>query len=312
MSLLKIFSKPKTENSLGKSAESITAKIGKIFTHKKVDETTLEELEDLLLMSDLGVEATSEIIKDFRKEKFAKELGINEIKSFLADHIEKIMKPCQKELNFDSDLKPKVVIFIGVNGSGKTTTIGKIAQKLTNANKKVVVAACDTFRAAAAEQLRVWADRSNCQIIERTKEGQDPASVAYQAFLQAKESNADILLIDTAGRLQNKQNLMDELRKINNVLRKLDNNDETYETILVLDGTVGQNARTQLQAFNEITNITGIIMTKLDGSAKGGILVSLAKKFSKPIYAIGVGEKIDDLQEFSANNFAKNLLAVEN
>jgi len=309
MSLFSFFSKPKVENKLEKTSKTLTSKIGNIFAKKKLDDSTLEEFEDLLLINDIGIEAVDEIISDLKKEKFSKEVEATEIKEFLAKYIEKILTPCQKKLDFESDHKPKVIIFNGVNGSGKTTTIGKIAKQLISQKKKVVIAACDTFRAAAVEQLEVWADRAHCQIIKADKEGQDPASVAYKAFDEAKKSQAEILLIDTAGRLQNKQNLMDELKKINNVLRKIDDNDDIYENILVLDSTTGQNAKTQLEAFNEITNITGLIMTKLDGSSKGGILIALAKKFNKPIYAIGVGEKIEDLQEFSAKDFANSLMS---
>lgn len=310
MAFFKFFSKPKIDKELSKNPNSFASKITQIFTKKKIDENLLEELEDLLLMSDIGVESTMQIISELRKEKFAKEIEESEIKLFLAQKIENILKPCEKALNFESDHRPKVIIFNGVNGSGKTTTIGKIAKKLTDSNKKVVIAACDTFRAAAADQLKVWSDRANCQIISSEKEGQDPASVAYKALTEAKRTNADILLIDTAGRLQNKQHLMEELRKINNVLRKLDQNDEAYENILVLDATTGQNALSQLKAFDEISKISGLIITKLDGSAKAGILVSLSKKFQKPIYAIGIGEKIEDLQEFSAKEFSKNLVGI--
>ncbi len=261
-------------------------------------------------MSDIGTNATFEIINDLRKEKFSKQVDENEIKLFLAKYIENILTPCQKTLDFESQSKPKIMIFNGVNGSGKTTTIGKIAKTLSNNNKKVVIGACDTFRAAAADQLKVWANRANCQIITADKDGQDPASVAYKALDEAKKIGADILLIDTAGRLQNKQNLMDELRKINNVLRKIEDDEEAYENILVLDSTIGQNSKNQLKVFDEIINISGLIMTKLDGSAKGGVLVALTKEFNKPIYAIGVGERIEDLQEFSAQDFSKALLGI--
>lgn len=310
MPFFKIFSKPKIDKKIAKNPNSFAAKIGKIFTRKKLDESTLEELEDLLIVSDIGVEGASSIIAELKKEKFDKNIDENEIRLFLAQKIQEILQPHEKILDFESEHKPKVIIFNGVNGSGKTTTIGKIAKKLTDSNKKVVIAACDTFRAAAADQLKVWADRAHCQIIESEKTGQDPASVAFKAFSEAKNSKADILLIDTAGRLQNKQNLMDELRKINKVLRKLDDNEDIYENILVLDSTTGQNAISQLKAFDEISNISGLIITKLDGSAKGGILVALSQKFAKPIYAIGVGEKIEDLQEFCAEEFSKNLIGV--
>jgi fused signal recognition particle receptor len=311
MAFFKIFSKSKINKKLSEQPHSFTSKIGKIFTQKKLDDSTIEELEDLLLISDIGVEATDEIITSLKKEKFSKSIDANEVRDFLAKYIEDILKPCQKTLNFESESKPKVIIFNGVNGSGKTTTIGKIARQLTDSNKKVVIAACDTFRAAAVDQLKVWADRANCKIIGSQKEGGDPASVAYKAFQEAKESGADVLLIDTAGRLQNKQNLMDELRKIHKVLRKIDDNEEIYENILVLDSTTGQNAKNQLQAFDDIAKVSGLIMTKLDGSAKGGILISLTKNFQKPIYAIGVGEKIEDLQEFSAHDFAQSLVGAK-
>lgn len=312
MALFKIFSKSKVnEKSLSSSENSISSKIGKIFSHKKLDDQILEDLEDSLLTSDIGSKVTLKIIDDIGKEKFPKGFNEEDIRLFLAKYIEDIMLPCQQTIEFDDEIKPKVLIFNGVNGSGKTTTIGKIAKKLSDSGKKVMIAACDTFRAAASEQLRVWANRANCKIIESENEGQDPASIAYKALLQAKENNYDVLLIDTAGRLQNKSNLMDELRKIHNVLRKIDDNEDIYKNILVLDSTTGQNAKNQLQAFDEIIKISGLIMTKLDGSAKGGILVALAQEFKKPIYAIGVGENIEDLQEFSARNFARSLIDIE-
>ncbi len=309
MSLFKIFSKSKTSNKSNKGPKSISSRINNIFIKKQLDEDTLQNLEDLLLMNDVGTNSTTQIIDDLKKNKFSKKINENEIKLFLAENITEILAPCQKNINLNSN-KTKVIIFNGVNGSGKTTTIGKIAQKLTQENKKVVIAACDTFRAAAADQLKVWADRANCQIVESEKSNQDPASVAFKAFKIAKESNADILLVDTAGRLQNKQNLMDELKKINNVLRKIDDDEDIYENILVLDATTGQNAKNQLQIFDKIVKITGLIITKLDGSAKGGILVSLTQEFQKPIYAVGVGENIEDLQEFCAKSYAESLVGI--
>ena len=310
MSLFKIFSKNKKGKPQSDRRYSISTKINNIFSKKRLDEETLQDLEDLLLMNDVGTLSSNDIIQNIKQHKFSKDIDENEIKLFLAKNIEKILKPCEKELDFSNNGKVKVAIFNGVNGSGKTTTIGKIAQRLSNENKKVVIAACDTFRAAAAEQLKVWANRANCQIVEAEKLNQDPASVAFKAFKIAQEENADILLIDTAGRLQNKQNLMDELKKINNVLRKIDDDDEIYENILVLDGSTGQNAKNQLETFNEIVNINGLIITKLDGSAKGGILISLAQEFQKPIYAIGVGENIEDLQEFCAKSYAESLVGI--
>ena len=309
MSFFKIFSKTRIKNKLAKSSSKISNGISKIFTHKKLDEEVLEELEDLLISSDIGVRAAEEIINGFKSKKFNKSINDQDVKKVLVEEMVKILSGCQKTLEINSELKPQVIIFNGVNGSGKTTTIGKIANKLTLANKKVMIAACDTFRAAATEQLRIWAKRSHCSIIEAEKEGSDPASVAYRALNEAKNNNIDVLLIDTAGRLQNKKHLMEELKKINNVLKKLDDS-APHENILVLDATTGQNARNQLEVFNEMVNISGIIVTKLDGSAKGGIVVALAKQFNKPIYAVGVGETIEDLQEFNAENFAEKLTGL--
>jgi len=308
MSFLKIFSSSLIKDKLIKTSGFISSGISAILKNKKLDSAILEELEDILLASDMGTTASKEIIHNLKSKKFDREISDNEIKEFLSDELYQILLPCQKTLEIKENLKPQVIIFNGVNGVGKTTTIGKIAKKLTLLNKKVMIAACDTFRAAAASQLEVWALRSNCQIIQASKEGEDPASVAYQALNEAKKSGIDILLIDTAGRLQNKQNLMDELKKINQVLKKIDP-EAPHENILVLDATTGQNTKNQLEIFDKIVNISGIIITKLDGSAKGGILIALAKKFSKPIYAIGIGEQIDDLQEFDAKEFAKNLVS---
>ncbi len=267
----------------------------------------LENLEDLLLTSDIGSKTATKIIKDLKAKKFNKEISDQEIREFLSDELTNILLPCQKTLQINPNLKPQIIIVNGVNGAGKTTSIGKIAKNLSDDGKKVMIAACDTFRAGAAAQLKIWAQRANCPIIEALKEGEDPASVAHRALKEAMEKQVDVLLIDTAGRLQNKQNLMDELKKINQVLKKIDPL-APHENILVLDATNGQNAKSQLEIFDKIVDISGIVITKLDGTAKGGILVALAEQFQKPIYAIGVGEKIEDLQEFSAKSFAKNLL----
>jgi fused signal recognition particle receptor len=307
MSLLKVFSPSKITNQLGKTSAKLSGQIGQIFTHKKLDEKTLEELEDLLLTSDIGSGCAARIIKDLESKKFNKEISEAEIKEFLKDELAQILLICQRPLQINSDLKPQVIVVNGVNGAGKTTTIGKIAKKLSDEGKSVMIGACDTFRAGATEQLKVWATRANCQIIEGLREGEDPASVAHRAFVEAKKQEIDVLIIDTAGRLQNKQNLMDELQKINKVLKKIDAA-APHENILVLDATNGQNAKSQLEIFDKIVGISGLIITKLDGTAKGGILVALAETFKKPIYAIGVGEKIEDLQEFVAVDFAKNII----
>lgn len=297
------FSKSKLSLGVGK----ISASIAQIFTHKKLDDEMLEQLEETLLLSDMGSDITHEIISHLRAQKFAKTIDEDEVKNFLAAEIIKILKPCEKPLVLDESTKPRVVIFNGVNGAGKTTTIAKIAANLKNQNKKILIAACDTFRAAAAEQLEVWAKKVGCEIMMPQKEGEDPASVAYRALDFAKKNGHDVVLIDTAGRLQNKQNLMDELKKINTVLKKIDAT-APHENLLILDATIGQNAKAQMEVFNQIVGITGLVITKLDGTAKGGIVVSIAKKFVKPIYAIGVGEKSEDLQEFDAEIFAQSLL----
>ena len=309
MSFFSFFSKSKIANQLAASSSKISTTITQIFTHKKLDNLTAEELEETLILADLGVDVSAEIIKKFREKKFEKNIDENVIKEFLASEITQILQPCQAILKANSTLKPQVIIFNGVNGAGKTTTIGKVAANLKNQNQRVLIAACDTFRAAASSQLEVWAKRANCEIITAQKEGEDPAAVAYRALDFAKKNNFDVLLIDTAGRLQNKQNLMDELKKINLVIKKIDIS-APHENILILDATTGQNAKSQLEIFNQIVGITGLIITKLDGTARGGIVVALAQKFKKKIYAIGVGEKIEDLQEFDAKNFANNLLGL--
>ncbi len=303
--MFKFFSKSK----IALESSKISQAISQIFTHKKLDAATLEELEDTLLANDVGFEVAAEIIARLRAAHFEKNIDGSEIKKFLAAEIEKILKPCQASLNLVSSAKPHVVIFNGVNGAGKTTTIGKVASNLKNQNQKILIAACDTFRAGAAQQLEIWAKRVGCEIILPQKENDDPASVAYRALDFAKKNNFDVLLIDTAGRLQNKQHLMDELKKINAVLKKIDVS-APHENLLILDATTGQNAKSQMEIFNQIVGISGLIITKLDGTSKGGIILALAKKFNKPIYAIGVGEKIEDLQEFDAGNFARNLVGL--
>ena len=289
--------------------ESFLAKaINNIFSQKKLDSQTLENLEEALLQADISFNSCQKLIKSLSEKKFDKNIDSTLIKTHLKQEILKILAKSNKKLNLSSsDKKPKVIIFNGVNGSGKTTTIGKVAFNLTQDGKKVLISACDTFRAGAADQLEVWAKRSNCELVRAQKDGQDPASVAFQALKKAQEEDYDFLLIDTAGRLQNKKNLMEELKKVNNVLQKIDQN-APDENILVLDGTIGQNAKSQMQVFNEIVNITGIIITKLDGTAKGGIAVTLVDEFEKPIYAIGKGEKIEDLQEFDANEYVDELI----
>lgn len=307
--LFGLFSKSKISDQLKGSSNKISSAITQIFTHKKLDVQMLQELEDTLILSDIGAEVSADIIANLKAQKFEKNIDEIEVKKFLIGEIEKILKPCENKLKLDESSKPQVIIFNGVNGAGKTTTIGKVAANLKNQNKKVLIAACDTFRAAASEQIVVWAKRVGCEIIQAQKTGEDPAAVAHRAFDFARKNNFDVLLVDTAGRLQNKQNLMDELKKINSVLKKIDAT-APHQNLLILDATTGQNARNQLEVFDQIVGITGLVITKLDGSAKGGILVALAQRFKKPIYAIGVGEKIEDLQEFDAAVFARNLVGI--
>ena len=309
MSFFRLFSRSKIAQQLGLSSNKISTAITQIFTHKKLDESSIEELEEALILSDMGSEVVNILIANLKSKKFEKGIDAAMVKKFLADEIEKILKPAEGVLELDEAAKPQVMIFNGVNGAGKTTTIGKIAANLKKQNKRILIAACDTFRAAASQQLEIWAKRVGCEIILPQKEGEEPAAIAYRAFDFARKNDFDVLLVDTAGRLQNKQNLMDELKKINSVLKKIDAT-APHENLLILDATTGQNAKSQMEVFSQIVGITGLIITKLDGTAIGGIVVSLVQKFSKPIYAIGIGEKLEDLQEFNAASFAKNLVGA--
>lgn len=294
----------KLKSGLLKSSDRLNDGIKEIFVRKKLDDETLEKLEELLITSDIGAETSAYIVSELAKNKFDKEITPEEVKTELAAIIGKILEPYAKPINISK--KPHIILFCGVNGTGKTTTIGKLARQYSEEGKKVMVAACDTFRAAAIEQLDVWAGRAGCPII-RGAENADPASVAYEAMERAKAENIDILLIDTAGRLQNKTNLMDQLSKIIRVIQKADST-VPHDTIIVLDATTGQNAASQVKIFSEMVNISGIIITKLDGTAKGGVVVSLARQFGLPVHAIGVGEKVEDLRSFSAKDFATNLV----
>lgn len=307
MSFLKMFSSSKISNQLKNSSEKISSKIVQIFTHKKLETAIFDELEEVLMVNDFGYDAASEIIDKIRNQKFPKNVDEAQIKDFLADQIEKILLKCESKPLFNEQQRPQVITFNGVNGTGKTTTIGKIASNLQSQGKKVLIAACDTFRAAATQQIEAWAKRANCEIVLPLREGEDPASVAYRALEKAIQNDFDILLIDTAGRLQNKQNLMDELKKINQVLKKLIP-EAPHLSLIVIDATTGQNAKAQVEVFQQIIGVNGLIITKLDGSSRGGIVVAIARNFSLPIYGIGIGEKIDDLQEFNAKSYAWNLV----
>ncbi len=299
----------KLKSGLNKSSSKLNDGLKDIFVRKKLDNETLENLEDLLISSDLGVETSAAIISHLSKNKFDKEISLDEIKQDLADIVENILKEVTIPIKISETKKPHVILMCGVNGTGKTTTIGKLANIFKGEGRSIMIAACDTFRAAAVEQLEVWAKRAGCPLVKGA-EGADPASVAYEAFTKAQAENTDVLIIDTAGRLQNKKNLMEELTKIVKVIQKIDEN-APHDTIIVLDATTGQNANSQVKVFKDMVNLTGIIVTKLDGTAKGGVVVNLAKQFGLPIHAIGVGESIDDLRSFDAKSFARSLVSLD-
>jgi fused signal recognition particle receptor len=292
---------------LSKSSKSITTSITSIFTKRKLDATTLEELEDVLIQADLGVAVSERIIKAVSAGRYDKEIEPEEVKRILAEEVARVLKPVEVPFNFGSE-KPFVILVVGVNGAGKTTTIGKLGSIAAAEGFKVMFAACDTFRAAAIEQLTIWGNRIGAQTISRPT-GADSSGLAYDAMQAARDSGTDILFIDTAGRLQNKAYLMDELDKIVRVIKK---QDETapHAVLLVLDATTGQNAISQAEIFTKVAGVTGLIMTKLDGTARGGILVAIAEKFKIPIHAIGVGETIDDLQPFDADAFARAISGI--
>ncbi|MCR9128958.1 MAG: signal recognition particle-docking protein FtsY [Alphaproteobacteria bacterium] len=292
------------KKSSSRFSESVTA----VFTRRRLDDEALEELEDLLIAADLGAATAAKVAGRLAKDRFDKDVSPEEIKQALADVVAETLLPYEAPLDM-SGPSPQVVLFVGVNGSGKTTTLGKIAVKMTREGGDVITAAGDTFRAAAVEQLEVWSKRAGATFLSRPI-GSDAAGLAFDAVAQAKRDGADAVLVDTAGRLQNKAELMDELRKIVRVLKKQDES-APHHVVLVLDGTVGSNAISQAEAFMEAANVTGIIMTKLDGTAKGGALVQVAEKFGLPIHFIGVGEGEADLQAFDARAFARALAGVE-
>jgi len=289
---------------LSKSSSLMSEQMSSLFKKRKLDNAALNDLEDILIQADLGLEASGKVISNLSKEKFDKEVNELEIKITLGEVISEILTPLESPLKL-THKKPQILLFVGVNGSGKTTTLGKLAKKYSSQGKKVMIAAGDTFRAAAVEQLTVWSDLAGAKIISG-KQGSDAAGLVYDAIDQAKEADTDILMIDTAGRLQNRTELMDELEKIVRVIKKQDAS-APHHCILVLDATVGQNALMQTKAFTDHAGVTGIIMTKLDGTAKGGVLVALAEKYKLPIHAIGIGERIEDLENFSAAVFSAAL-----
>jgi len=295
-------------DGLRKSSAKLADNFAAVFTKEKLDAADIAALEETLIASDMGASAAARISSALADQRFSRENGDTEAREALAAEVARILKPRQATLDLTDGPKPRIVLVIGVNGSGKTTTIGKLTKNLTDAGAKVVVGAADTFRAAAIEQLKVWADRAGASFVA-SQQGADASSVAYDTIARAKAENADVALIDTAGRLQNKSELMAELAKIIRVMRKIDE-DAPHETLLVLDATVGQNALSQLESFRSVTDITGLVMTKLDGTAKGGVLVALAQRHAVPIHFIGVGEKAEDLQPFEANAFARALVGL--
>lgn len=296
----------KLKNGLNKTKKSFDEKINTVFSSfRKVDENFLEELEEILIMSDIGMDTSIKIINNLRgrikKEKIEDE---EDVKKALREEMQKILEVT--DINLHLNTKPSVILVVGVNGVGKTTSIGKIANRLAKDGKKVVVAAADTFRAAAVEQLEIWAKRSGADIVKR-EEGVDPASVVYDAIKITKEKNADVLIVDTAGRLHNKKYLMDELNKIQKVINK-EMSEADKEVLLVIDGTTGQNAISQVKAFKEEADITGLVLTKLDGTAKGGVVIGIVEENKIPVKFIGVGEQIDDMEIFNAEDFVKAII----
>lgn len=296
---------------LSKSSGKIGQGLTDLVTKKKLDQDMLDQLEEVLLLADLGPKTASRIVEDFGKDRFGKDLGEEEIKQILADTIAGILKPVAADLKIDKpENGPFVVLVCGVNGVGKTTTIGKLAYDLhVRQHKPVMIAAGDTFRAAAIEQLEVWAKRAHSAFVKKDL-GADAASVAYESYEKAVEEGSEVLFIDTAGRLHNKANLMEELKKVVRVLKKKDEN-LPHAVLLVLDATTGQNAHEQVKIFKEMVDVTGLVVTKLDGSAKGGVVVSLADQFEIPIVAVGVGEKEEDLQPFHPEEYARSLVGLE-
>jgi fused signal recognition particle receptor len=293
---------------LSRTSSRLSDGISGIFTGRKLDDAALEDLEDLLITSDLGVETAAKLSAELARTRFDKEVSADEIRTALAAQVTTILEPVATPLVVDPAHRPHIILVTGVNGSGKTTTIGKLAKQLKEDGKSVMLAAGDTYRAAAIEQLKIWGERSGCPVVS-TSQGADAASLAFEAIDRARAENMDVLIVDTAGRLQNREDLMQQLQKVVRVITK---QDETapHDTLLVLDATTGQNAHSQVQTFQSMCKVTGLIVTKLDGSARGGVLVALAERFELPVHAIGVGEGEDDLRPFEAEAFAKSLVGL--
>ena len=294
---------------LKRTSSALGGAVADLVTKRKLDGDTLEELEELLIRADLGVDVAARVAAAVGQGRYDKTVSGDEVKAILAAEVGKILAPVQKPLAIDAAHKPFVILVVGVNGSGKTTTIGKLAAKLSGEGHKVMLAAGDTFRAAAIEQLKIWGGRIGAKVIAR-EQGSDAASLAYEALEAARAEAADVLLIDTAGRLQNKTGLMSELDKIVRVMKKVDST-APHAVVLVLDATVGQNALSQVGEFQKVAGVTGLVMTKLDGTARGGILVAIAAKYALPVHYIGLGESVEDLEAFDADGFARAVAGLE-
>ncbi len=294
---------------LSKSSSVLGGGITGIFSKRKLDADTLQDLEDILIQADLGVDMAERVIERIRKGRYEKGIGPDEVKAILAEEVTKVLESVEKPFDIPEGTRPFVVLVVGVNGSGKTTTIGKLAAIARREGRSVMLVAGDTFRAAAVEQLGVWAERAGARFMSRDT-GADPAALAFDALKTAQEEGIDIVFMDTAGRLQNRKELMEELAKIVRVMKKVIP-DAPHATLLVLDATTGQNAMNQVEVFRDVAGVTGLVMTKLDGTARGGILVAIAERYGIPVHAIGVGEKIDDLQPFDARAFARAIAEVE-
>jgi fused signal recognition particle receptor len=293
---------------LSRSSAKITESFAGIFTRRKLDQALIDELEEALIAADLGPATAARLTAALARERFDKEISVEDVRGIFADEIARMLEPVARPLAI-GPARPHVVLVVGVNGSGKTTTIGKLARLYQAQGKKVMLAAGDTFRAAAVEQLKIWGERANVPVIARA-EGADPAGLAFDAVQAATEQGIDLLLIDTAGRLQNKTALMEELAKILRVIRKIDAT-APHDCLLVLDATVGQNAHSQVEIFKQVCDVSGLVLTKLDGSAKGGVLVALAERFRLPVVAIGIGEGPDDLKPFTPQDFARSLMDLD-
>ncbi len=297
------------KSGLSRSSSNLQGSIASVFTGRKLDAETLEALEEALIAADMGVETSMELSESLSQTRVGKDLSEQVVRQNLAGKISEILEPIAKPLVVDPGHRPEVILVCGVNGTGKTTTIGKLSQQFINDGKQVMLAAGDTFRAAAIEQLEVWGRRTDCPVISKAP-GADAAGLAFEALEKAKAAGVDVLLIDTAGRLHNKSALMDELAKIVRVLKKQDS-DAPHQTLLVLDATTGQNAKSQVETFRSMVPLTGLVVTKLDGTARGGVVVALARQFGLPVHAVGVGEGVYDLRPFEAENYAAALLGLE-